>query len=136
MTKQLAEQCSKLHDVGDIIIVDNASTYEPLLEWYESCPYEVVRLKENIGPHAPWTIPMQQTFYVVTDCDLDIGGVPLHVLHVLHDGLQRYQEIIKVGLSLEIFGLPDEYAYKADVLARESRMWETYYNDKIGRAHV
>ena len=31
-----------------IILVDNDSTYEPLLEFYEQSPHEVVRLGQNL----------------------------------------------------------------------------------------
>jgi hypothetical protein len=35
------------------IIIDNNSTYPPLLEWYEKeCPYKVIRRKNNDGAWA------------------------------------------------------------------------------------
>lgn len=37
------------------IIVDEASTYPPLLEWYENeCPVQVWRNKYNSGPRGAW----------------------------------------------------------------------------------
>jgi hypothetical protein len=36
------------------IIVDNASTYPPLLSWYETNPCKVIRLSINCGHRAPW----------------------------------------------------------------------------------
>ena len=39
-----------LSDHGiEVILIDNNSTYPPLLEWYDKCPYKVHRLKENMG---------------------------------------------------------------------------------------
>ena len=32
--KAMVERISRYEGVGDIIIVDNGSTYEPLLDWY------------------------------------------------------------------------------------------------------
>ena len=37
-----------------IYILDNASTYPPLLSYYESCPFEVIRLGRNLGFKALW----------------------------------------------------------------------------------
>ena len=75
--KKMAE---KLAGQGhDVIFYDNASTYEPLLEFYENCPYQVVRSKENVGHLAVWRSGLLDGYkdpYVVTDPDLDIDGVP------------------------------------------------------------
>lgn len=39
---------------SNIYIIDNASTYPPLLEYYNKCPYTVFRLTENLGFKALW----------------------------------------------------------------------------------
>src|SRR5512139_1795296 len=68
------------------IVVDNASTYGPLLEWYQNCECEVIRMGGNIGPHAPWFVRdlvRGAPYYVVTDADLDLADVPIDVLEVL-----------------------------------------------------
>jgi len=75
--KKMAE---KLAGQGhDVIFYDNASTYEPLLEFYENCPYEVVRSKKNAGHRAVWNSGLLDGYkdpYVVTDPDLDIDDIP------------------------------------------------------------
>lgn len=77
-TKAMAEQVVSLG--GDPILIDNDSDWEPLLEFYAECPYEVVRLRSNMGHHAPWLSGAVGKYecvqYVVTDCDLDLTGVP------------------------------------------------------------
>jgi hypothetical protein len=107
------------------IIVDNDSTYRPLLEWYEQCSVDVVRVR-NLGPRAPWMIhhPLMESclYYAVTDADLDLSGVPLDVLDVLRSGLECYPDRIKAGLSLEIEDLPDK-ASTPLIQAWESRYW-------------
>jgi hypothetical protein len=45
-------------------------------------------------------------YYVVTDSDLDLSGIPLDVLDVLRAGLERYPQVHKAGLSLEINDVP------------------------------
>jgi GT2 family glycosyltransferase len=40
---QMVEDIKKFDNVGDIIIFDNGSTYEPLLEWYSTKPCEIIK---------------------------------------------------------------------------------------------
>lgn len=93
----------------ETIIVDNASDYEPLLEYYESRPCEIIRLPQNYGHGVMWyqmfDIPKNERF-IVTDPDLDMSGVPADFLDVLNRGLDKY-DVPKCGLSLEIADLPD-----------------------------
>ena len=85
----------KFDNVGDIIIVDNNSTYEPLLEWYATNPCEVIRLNENMNQSAPWLIGIpfdrKYEYYVVTDPDLDLSNVPKDCLNVLKEKLEKYK---------------------------------------------
>ena len=124
-TRKLCEQIAKL-DQAEVIIIDNDSTWEPLLDWYASCPYEVIRLRENLGHHAPWlcgaVFQDPAPFYCVTDCDLDIEGVPLDALEVLQRPFYMPRmNVVKVGLSLRIDDLPD---WQASVKTWEQRWWK------------
>ena len=74
--KAMVRDLSKWEGIGDIYIVDNGSTYEPLLEWYATKPCEVVSLEVNAGHQAPWLCGLVQKlgepYYAVTDPDLDL----------------------------------------------------------------
>lgn len=129
MPRKLAEQCTRLEDVSEVIIIDNDSTYPPLLEWYDKCPYKVIRLKENVGPHGLWRVGSPKSYFVTTDCDLDISRVPRGVLRILKEALDWYPEILKVGLSLEIEDIPDEYPLKNLVLHHETDKWQPFLKD-------
>ena len=133
-TQRLCEQISSLHNCRPVII-DNASTWGPLLDWYSNCPYEVVRLEHNMGHHAPWrsgiVLQANSEFYIVTDCDIDIDGVPKDVASVLQVPFQwskpewplHHQSdnyIIKSGLSLRIDDVPERHA---QVLRWERQYW-------------
>ena len=91
----------------EVIIIDNASTYEPLKAWYATNPCEVVMLDTNMGHTAVWEIfgrSLLGTKYVVSDPDLDISDLP-------NDWDTRMLEIMKlgypkVGLTLADFGIP------------------------------
>ena len=138
-TRNLADQVSRLPGAVPIL-VDNNSDWPELLEWYATCPYDVVRLTQNLGHHAPWSlIPGPAEFqrkyggrhYVVTDCDLDIGECPLDVLDVLRLPLSPRSQRVKCGLSLRIDDLPE---WQAVVRGWESRFWKHSIAD--GRYYI
>lgn len=122
-TRILCEQVSKLSEAVPIII-DNASTWEPLLDWYQNCSYEVINLRTNMGHHAPWISEIisqdNAPLYVVTDCDLDISDVPNDVLTKLQEPFTWKNKIIKSGLSLFIDDLPP---WQNLVKEWESKLW-------------
>jgi hypothetical protein len=122
-TKILVEQIAKL-DNATPIIIDNDSTYPPLLSWYRTAPCEVIRLKENLGHHAPWLSGVvgsdDSDYYCVTDCDLDLQGVPADVLTVLQSTFRWRRSPIKSGLALRVDDVPRT---QTQVLEWESRWW-------------
>lgn len=98
-----------------IFIIDNNSTYGPLLDWYKTCPYDVIRLRENLGSRHGYNLVLKgedhkkrfgSDFFAFTDADLDISDCPLDILEVLEEGHRRYN--IKTGLSIEINDVPEE----------------------------
>mgnify|MGYP002241251986 FL=1 len=44
----------------NIYILDNASTYPPLLEYYKTCPFTVFHLNQNLGFKALWESPLKK----------------------------------------------------------------------------
>ena len=58
--KNAVEWFNKIPDLRPIII-DNDSTYQPLLEWYKNCPCEVKYHKTNGGPFVAWTGYVDET---------------------------------------------------------------------------
>lgn len=113
---------------AEVFIVDNASTYPPLLEWYETqdeC--RVFRLTENRGPRAAWSIKDEvigdSKYYVVTDNDLDVSTLPADTLEVLATWLDQLPNIHKAGLALRIDDLPATANGRAAKEA-EAKYWE------------
>jgi hypothetical protein len=123
-TRRLCEQIAALDNAVPVII-DNASTWEPLLDWYQHCPFEVIRLSENMGHHAPWkcgaTARPNDGFYCVTDCDIDIEGVPADLMDVLRKPLTSWSNPpVKSGVALRIDDLPP---WQTVVKGWESTFW-------------
>jgi len=93
------------------IIIDNKSTYPPLLEYYETTPHKVLRMDRNYGTPVVWVSGILDDLdlhggFVVTDPDLNIDHVPKDWPHVLQLGLDRHKFACKSGFSLRITDLP------------------------------
>ncbi|MGH9200228.1 MAG: class I SAM-dependent methyltransferase [Vicinamibacterales bacterium] len=64
-TRALASWVAELPGTR-VIILDNDSDWPPVLEWYEHCPFEVRKLRANLGNGhhgfaAPWKAPCHRT---------------------------------------------------------------------------
>ena len=97
-------------DGHEVFIIDQNSSYEPLLDYYETKPCEVIKLHGNYGHRSPWEMNVVDTsdFYVVTDPDLDLSQVPSDWEEVLREGLLQYGQWYgpKCGLSIKDTGIP------------------------------
>jgi len=111
-------------------IIDNASTYPPLLEWLAASPHAVHRMDKNYGHLVLWDSGrfddvILHSNFVLNDCDvLPVEDCPADVVERLAKILERYPNFTKVGLSLKIDDLPDHYALKPKVLEWEAPFWE------------
>lgn len=111
----------------EVILVDNCSTYPPLLEWYKTCPYKVHHMEQNVRAFGFFGSNVLSLFgnpshYMVTDHDLDISSLPHDFVDVLQKGLDLFPDIWKCGVSLEINDLPKgKFADK--VIEWESMFW-------------
>lgn len=125
----------------NIYILDNNSTYPPLLEYYQNAPCKVIRLKENMGYKAIWKSGVFSRFkygyYVYTDPDVLPGekcpeDFLLHLLNLL----KKYKEIEKIGLGLKTDDLPDCYNHKQEVIRAESIYWKEQVEPQVYNAPV
>lgn len=123
-TRAMVAYCENLPGAMPIIF-DNASVYPPLIEWYYGYQKIVIRSQTNRGPWAVWESHkrpwLASDYYVVTDSDLDLSGVPFDVLDKMRECLDRHPNLIKVGLSLEINDLP------SGLIADYAKQWEGDY---------
>jgi Glycosyl transferase family 2. len=125
--------CAK--QIGNVVVLDNNSTYPPLLEYYDKeCPYKVIRLPENLGHCALWHCKQFDSIlagrhYIVTDCDIvPVEECPGDVIEYLLELSNVHKDVTKVGLSLKIDDLPDHYIFKDAVIEWEKQ----YYENKLG----
>jgi len=91
-----------------IILLDNASTYPPLLEWYKrDCPHTVVRLGRNLGKLALWKAGLEPSEpFVYTDPDVvPTEDCPPDLVERLAHLLARHP-VPKVGPGLFLDDVP------------------------------
>lgn len=120
------------------VFIDNNSDYPPLLEYYKTTPYQVLRLKSNYGHTVLWQYPVLDKLgikgrFIYTDPDLDLSGVPGDFVAVMNAGLDKYP-VDKCGLSLEINDLPDTEEGIYIKNGPEKPMWEDPLDDMYFRA--
>ncbi len=134
--KAMVEKIQTYENLAEIIIIDNESTYEPLLDWYATSPARILRIP-NVGHVAPW-IPelnaqIKTDFYVVSDPDLDLSDTPTDTMRFLADCLVRHKHLEKIGLGLDIRSVPEASPYFAHVNNHEKKMWALPLLDGILR---
>ncbi|CAB4769115.1 unannotated protein [freshwater metagenome] len=123
-----------------IILVDNDSTYPPLVEYLAVSHHRVEYLGDNLGHRSPWSSGLiakvaSDTAYIVTDPDVvPTEECPLDVAAYLHGILDRYPGYVKAGLGLRIDDLPTHYMNRADVIAWEAQFWQRRLHRGVYRA--
>ena len=123
--KGMVEYLSKEPRV-EVIIVDNCSTYPPLLEYLKETPHQVVRMSENFGYLVIWEQNLLQDVnsrYIISDSDLILDNIPLDWFDKLSEGLEKYPQVAKAGFSLDIFNLPKENPLTPQIVQHEQQFW-------------
>jgi hypothetical protein len=125
--KAMVEKIKTYKDVGSIYIVDNGSTYSPLLEWYKTNPCGII-MEKNLGFSAPWLSGIVENvaspYYVVTDSDMGLEDTPEDTLVYLLDKLRRLN-LDKIGLGLDWQRVKPESMYYNRMQGHEKNRWAT-----------
>lgn len=125
----------------NIIFIDNASTYKPLLEYLTSTNYRVVWLRKNIGHSSPWSEHITNIYakgkpFIVTDPDvIPVEGSHGAVKYFINL-LNKYPEYSKVGFGLKIDDLPNYYELKKSVITWESQFWKEELSKNVYKADL
>jgi hypothetical protein len=118
------------------VFVDNSWNYLPLIQYYDKTPFQVVRLSKNYGHTVIWDADLLTQLkiegnYILTDPDLDLTGIPDDFLQVMEQGLIKYPQFDKCGLSLEINDLK-----KKSIIDFEKHYWQYPLDDLYFNAPV
>lgn len=125
----------------NIYIIDNKSTYPPLLEYYNTCPYKIFMLEKNLGFKALWKSGLSKKicndYYIYTDSDvIPIDECPNDFIDYMFKLLNKYKYARKIGLSLRIDNLPDHYKLKHKVIEWESKFYKIKNDDGLYLAPI
>jgi hypothetical protein len=113
----------------DITVIDNASTWPPLMDWYND--HLEVRFRdahENLGPYAFWELGLhkqQRERFIVTDPDLrptELCPSALLTIDRMEKVMDTFQ-VGKVGVSLSLDNIPEYYKFGQQVRDWESQFW-------------
>lgn len=123
--KAMVERIKKYDNVGDIIIIDNASTYPPLLEWYDTYPCIIIK-QDNLGFAGAWDggfiRALNPEYYVVTDSDMGLNDTPDNTLVYLKEKVDELK-LGKVGLGLNWQVVKRECPYYNHMQDYELKRW-------------
>lgn len=134
--------CEDLYDLGytNIHILDNASTYPPLLKWYENCPHHVERVA-NLQGLALWNSDYinkfpQGSWIAYSDSDLELNPNTPHGFISQMMGYGDKYGRIKVGLALKREDIPEDNEYNSGAKRWEAKYWERELEPNVFDAEV
>jgi hypothetical protein len=141
--KKMIDCLLHLNEVEPIIIIDNESTYPPLLRWYRDIDFDykyksVLLLREkNHGHLALWSMRLDKKlpeYFIYTDSDLVLSeDFPIDWKEIMINTMLEHDEK-KVALGIHIDDLPDHYKYKHQVRRNEGRWWLDKVDEHLYRA--
>lgn len=125
----------------NITILDNQSTYPPLLKYYKTTTHKVHHYKKNYGSKSFWKsglwLKHMYSHFVYTDPDVvPIANCPDDFINHFYLLLKKYPKVHKVGFSLKIDDLPDHFNNKEKVYNWEKRYYENTLEPNVYQAPI
>lgn len=131
---------SRLENDGykNLILLNNNSSFPPLLEFLSKSKFKVINIHENLGHTVLWQLDELRNFikanwFVYTDPDVipTIEAKSDYVATFL-ESLLKFSEFKKAGFSLKIDDLPDHFHLKKTVTSWEKQ----FYKHKINGNYI
>lgn len=128
----------------NIVILDNNSTYPPLLEYYKTIQdrVKVEVMDKNYGHMVFWdNLSVYRRYasgyHIVTDSDIIPNpNLPEDYLDKMLLLLQNNRKQTKVGFALRIDDIPDSFSAKQKVIRWEEQFWKTEIDKDIYIAQI
>ena len=124
---------------SNIVIIDNNSTYPPLLEYFDIISNEsnikIHRLNKNVGHLVFWKEKQifkkySKGYYVITDADIVPNeSTPDDFMEKFLNLLNKNIHISKVGFNLCIDDIPNTNPNKKYLVFWEKQFWKNKVND-------
>lgn len=138
-TKKLVEDLKHL-GYTNLHILDNASTYSPLLGYYSTNPCVIKKLDQNLLWLAVYNSGYINEFLdypwiAYTDSDIQLNpDTPHNFIDILIEKAEKYGRP-KAGLALRIDDLPDN-EYANHFRTWEKKYWEKELEPGVYDAHI
>lgn len=129
----------------NIVIIDNQSTYPPLLEYYKELEksVSVEFMNHNYGHKVFFESDNLQKkygkgYYIITDADVvPNSNLPEDFMLQLIRYLDKYfRACIKVGFALRLDDIPDYYPLKQNVITWEHQFWKFEIDNNVFKADI
>jgi len=128
----------------NIIIIDNNSSYPPLLKYFDEIEntVKIHRLKKNYGHLVFWKrydlfVKYGMGYYVVTDPDVvPLDTCPEDFLVKFQSILTKNNDRMKVGFGLKIDDIPFNNPNREKVIQWESKFWKIKKEEGVFDADV
>lgn len=123
--KQSIESYLKLGPEVKIVLLDNGSTYPPLLEWMSTCGYEIIRNPNPTGSFkdiSDWVGNVISLYagnfehYIVTDPDIELEEPSPALLEYYKAVLMAFSGANCVGPMLRIDDLPECFHFRDQMI--------------------
>jgi hypothetical protein len=120
-----------LNKYKNVVILDNNSSYQPLLNYLDKIKNKVkiYRFKENYGHKVFWINDeiyneYKNGYFALTDADiLPLNECPEDFILEFKKILDKNLKVKKVGFSLKIDDIPDTFFQKKLVVKWENQFW-------------
>jgi len=126
--KKMVEDLFRMNGNSRINIIDNASTYQPLLDWYKEIKKDVnvIHNPTNLGP---WTFfyggnyaTVKDDYYIYSDADLELNpNMPNNWQEIMVEYISKYD--CKASLALRLDDIPESYPFKNRVIEHQNVCW-------------
>lgn len=126
----LLDWLASVNNCDEVYLIDQASTYPPLLAFYDDTPHTVIRTG-NIGHRVGWLSGILRERvagrrFIYTDPDvLPVEDCPPDALERMADLLRRRPDVPKCGFSIKIDDLAPWIADRS--IAWEERYWRNWH---------
>lgn len=128
--------------VSNYYIIDNDSSYPPLLEYYEShLKGRVIFLHKNSGHLSFWNEQLlnrvKNSFYIYTDSDiLPVFQNNPAFISELYKAFKKNDFALKAGSAIKIDDLPKCFLLREQVMDHESIFWKNQLDPKTYHSTV
>lgn len=133
----LLDWLESVGNADEVYLMDNDSTWPPLLDFYESTEHTVLRAGDNLGHRVGWQTGWIRRHargrrFIVTDPDLlPVEDCPPDAIDRMAAILDTDTSFSKAGFSLKIDDLPDHFPSKQRAIDWESTFWQNW-DDRVG----